>query len=406
MAEIRKRSNAEIDALNQFLKEGEKPLPYELTENNEPIATVKKEEEKAEDTIELTEEEKKIVAEKEEADRIAAEKQRELEIDAEIAKRNVIAEDKKIQEPAKIETPAEIELDDEKVLAYFRNKKGKELTSLEELLNPKKELTEEEKKQLAEKRDADKFAFGLSKGIFSKKQLEEFITDTKNPQELVYSRYYQEQKEKDPDLSDSEIKEEFEDKFSLNEGEDSRKFKVGQNLLNNIADSIISKKHSKILNLENDYSSYEIAQAKQKESETKILSQAPLYKKDVEQIRSEIKNVSIPISDTENFETELPDGIVDNIISKMLDKEYSIQQISNGWNKESIKQVAKTTAIIESLPQILKKYADEQVLKNQAGVRGVVPTKERGVRQQQGELTERQKQALNFAFGEEQTVAN
>ena len=29
MAETRKRSNAEIDILNQFVKEGETPLPYE-----------------------------------------------------------------------------------------------------------------------------------------------------------------------------------------------------------------------------------------------------------------------------------------------------------------------------------------------------------------------------------------
>lgn len=402
MAETRKRSNAEIDVLNQFVKEGETPLPYETDETPiQKIDTVNTTDN--ENETELSEEDKLAKVEQEEADNIAAAKEKELQIAAEATKKQIIAEDKNTAGIIQDETDSD--LDDEKVIAYL-NKKGKAVSSLEELLNPKRELTEQEKAELAEKRDAEKFAFGLSKGLFSKKQLEEFITDTKNPKDLVYARYYQDQKEKDPDLTDDDIKEEFEEKFSLNEEPDSRRFKVGQNLLNNIADNIISKKHSKILNLENEYSVYEQAQSKQKESENRILSQAPLYKRDVEQIRADIKKVSIPISDKEVFEVELDSEIVDGIISKMLDADYSAHQISKGWDKESIKQVAKTTAIVESLPKIIKKYSDEQVLKNQAGVRGVIPNKERGVRQQEGELTERQKQALNYAFPQEQTVAN
>ena len=402
MAETRKRSNAEIDVLNQFVKEGETPLPYETDETPiQKIDTVNTTDN--ENETELSEEDKLAKAEQEEADKIAVAKEKELQISAEATKKQIIAEDKNTAGIIQNETDSD--LDDEKVIAYL-NKKGKAVSSLEELLNPKRELTEQEKAELAEKRDAEKFAFGLSKGLFSKKQLEEFITDTKNPKDLVYARYYQDQKEKDPDLTDDDIKEEFEEKFSLNEEPDSRRFKVGQNLLNNIADNIISKKHSKILNLENEYSVYEQAQSKQKESENRILSQAPLYKKDVEQIRADIKKVSIPISDKEVFEVELDSEIVDGIISKMLDADYSAHQISKGWDKESIKQVAKTTAIVESLPKIIKRYSDEQVLKNQAGVRGVIPNKERGVRQQEGELTERQKQALNYAFPQEQTVAN
>lgn len=400
MAETRKRSNAEIDVLNQFVKEGETPLPYETDET--PIHKIDTVTDNENET-ELSEEDKLAKAEQEEADKIASDKEKELQIAAEATKKQIIAEDKNTAGIIQDETDSD--LDDEKVIAYL-NKKGKAVSSLEELLNPKRELTEQEKAELAEKRDAEKFAFGLSKGLFSKKQLEEFITDTKNPKDLVYARYYQDQKEKDPDLTDDDIKEEFEEKFSLNEEPDSRRFKVGQNLLNNIADNIISKKHSKILNLENEYSVYEQAQSKQKESENRILTQAPLYKRDVEQIRADIKKVSIPISDKEVFEVELDSEIVDGIISKMLDADYSAHQISKGWDKESIKQVAKTTAIVESLPKIIKKYSDEQVLKNQAGVRGVIPNKERGVRQQEGELTERQKQALNYAFPQEQTVAN
>lgn len=390
MAE-RKRTNAEIDVLNQFLKEGEAPLPYEIQDSNTPTLT---DEEKAAA-------EEKLAAEQKIKDDEAAAAQKIIDDAAEVEKKRIIAQQEektKTTSTANTPLPEESELDDEKVLAYFKNKKGKELSSLDELLNPRKELTEEEKKQLAEQRDANKIAYGLSKGIFSKKQLEEFINDTKNPKDLVLAAYMADQKQIDDTLTDTEIEEEFAEKFGLNEKEDSRGYKAGQTLINNIADRLISKKHSKILNLENDFSSYESTQSEQKSNEEKILQNAPIYKKDIEVVRSEIKKVSIPISKDENFEYDLPQEAVDNVISKMLSNDYSAHQISTGWNKETLKQVAQTSAIIENLPNIMKQYADAQILKQQKGVRGILPQHERGARQQEGELTERQKQALDFAF--------
>lgn len=406
MPETRKRTNAEIDLLNQFLKEGETPLPYEIDVENSDIQKIElSPEAKAEQEQLLLAEAKR----KEEEEIEAAKKQKELDDIAEAEKQKIIAQEAEKNKTApntEIKpTIVEAELDDEKVLAYLKNKKGKEVTSLDEFLNPKAPLTEEEKRAIAEKRDGDKIAFGLSKGLFTKKQLEEFITDTKNPKELVYAHFVTEQKEKDDTLTDIEIEEEFKEKFGLDAKEDSRQFKVGQNLLNNIADNIVRKKHGKILNLENDFSSYETAQATQQQHEAKVLNAAPLYKKDVEEIRSEIKKVSIPVSDTENFEVDVDDEIVDGIIASMLDKKHAEPNIANGWDKETLKQGAHITAIIKSLPKMLTKYADAQVLAKQAGVRGVIPNQDkRGQRTQENELTERQKAMQNHFFSE--TIAN
>lgn len=375
MAE-RLRTNVEIDFLNQFVKEGEAKRPYELNADGTPL------------TAELTDEQKIEAEQKQKA-------QEEADKTAEEEKKKIIAadEEKKKNNPPAAD-PIETELDDEKVLAYFKNKKGKEFTSLEDLINPKKELTEQEKQELKEKRDSEKIAYGLQKGKFSKKELESFITDTSNPQGLVFAAYVASQKEIDATLTDEEIKDEFEDKFSLNEEPDSRKYKAGQVLLNNIAGKLINDRHSKILNLETDYSAFENTTATQNAEAAKIQAQTPIYKRDVEQIKSEVGKISLKMANDEVFETTLSEDVVNETILKLLAPEQIERQINKGWTKEEIKQVAQTTAILQNLPTIMQEYADKQVLKKQAGARGIPPVNERRTRLISDEqLSENQKRA-------------
>lgn len=374
MAENRLRTNAEIDYLNQFVKEGEQKLAYELKADGTPLDPVLTDEQKAE----LEKQQK----EKEDAEKLADEE-----------KKKIIAADKEKEKPPVVANTPELELDDEKVLAYFKTKKGKEITSLEELLNPKVELTEEQKNAAKEKRDSEKIAYGLQNGKFTQKELKEYINDSSNPQQLVFAAYAASQKEIAPELTDEEIRDEFEDKFSLNEETDSRKYKAGQTLLANIAGKLINDRHSKILNLENDYSDFENSTASQNAQTAKIQAQTPIYKKDIEQIKSEVGKVSFKIGE-EVFETTLPEKSVNETISKLLTPDYIERQITKGWTKEEIKQVAQTSAILENLPTIMQEYADKQVLKNQAGLRGIIPENQRrGKQLTEDQMSENQKRA-------------
>lgn len=386
MAE-RKRTNAEIDYLNQFLKDGETPLPYEVAEN--------------ENTTELTDEQKAEQEIRMQEEKEAADKQKKIDKELEEEKNKILAQEKEKQTPAVAAPSAEIELDDDKILAYFKSKKGKEYTSLDELINPKVELTPEQILAEKEKREDEKLAFGLKSGIFSKKELESFVTDSKNPTDLVYAAYHTSQKAIDDTLKDSDIKAEFEQKFGLDlEDKENRDYKAGQLLLKNIADNLIRVKHSKILNLENDYSVYENTATQQKSVEAKIVVQTPLYKRDVEQIKNEIGTVKLPVGKGETFETTLSPSVVENVISKMLDKDQVEKRVKNGWNKEDIKQLAQTTGIIQDLPNLMQKYADAQILKIQAGSRGVPPNTDRNSRRlEQEELSESQKTAISYYQG-------
>lgn len=377
--EKRIRTNAEIDILNQFLSEGETALPYE-------VAT--------DETAEIVEPEIQVTPE----EIIEPEK---VEVKEEENKGAVV------QPEAKVIAP-EIELTDAQVLAYIKKAKGKEITSLDDFINPKKELTAEEKTAATLKREDDMFAYGLSQGLFSKNELSDFIKETANPTDLVYAAYAADQKEKDTDLTDKELREEFNEKFGVDiENKEDRHYIAGQNLINKIAGGIINAKYPKILNLDKEYSSFENSISKQKELENKVATQKPIYQKDLSQIKANLKTVSVPINEKENFELTLEDSVIEEVMNEMLADSFSKGRIENGWEKDHLRQVAVSTGIMKSLPKLLKDYSDKKELEKQAGLRGVKPAgKEEGRIRVAGELSENQKKALAMIDERLSLVAN
>ncbi|MEO7048938.1 MAG: hypothetical protein ABI091_26785 [Ferruginibacter sp.] len=388
--EKRIRTNAEIDILNQFLSEGETALPYEVS-NEEITPEIANENQQSAEQI--------AEQEKIEAEKIAAQK----EIDDKEAKdKEAVA-----QPEAKVIAP-EIELTDAQVLAYLKKAKGKEITSLDDFINPKKELTPEEKTAATLKREDDMFAYGLTQGLFSKSELSEFIKETANPTDLVYAAYAADQKAKDTDLTDKELREEFNEKFGVDiEDKEDRHYIAGQNLINKIAGGIINAKYPKIINLDKEYSSFETSISKQKELDNKIETQTPVYKNDLNQIKANIKTVSVPISEKENFELTLEDSVIEEVMSEMIADNFSKGKIVDGWDKDHLKQVAISTGIMKSLPKLLKDYSDKKELEKQAGLRGVKPAgKEEGRIRVAGELSENQKKALAMIDERLSLVAN
>lgn len=374
----RKRSNEEIDVLNQFLSEGEAPLPYEAEDNNDNDNS---------EAIETTEEVIAPVAELKDENKEGEVIEGEENVDA--AKEIIAAKEEKAP-------VAEVELTDEAVLAYLKNKKGKEISSLDEFINPAKELTEDEKKEAQEKRESNMFAHGLTNGLFTKKQLDNFISDSKNPADLVYEAYAADQKKSDDTLTDADIREEFDEKFGLNiDDKENRLYIAGQNLLNRMADGLLKQRYPKIVNLENEYSSFESNQKVQNEESAKIAKNIPAYKKDVEEIKASTKKINIPISDTENFEYVVDDKVLDEVMGEMLSENVSKENIAKGWTKDNLNQVNRLAVIMKSLPDLMEKYADKRELAKQAGLRGIVPKGKEGSRTKlEVKLTDDQKAAI------------
>jgi hypothetical protein len=337
-----------------------------------------------------------IAAEKEAADKLLAQQQEDERL--------------RLEEEAKQKNPPPVviaEPTDEQLLEAISKRSGRKISSFDEL-KPKPEEIDKEK--LAEKREADKLSFGLQKGLFNKKQFENFIADSKDPIGLVYAAELQEAKKEDPawdEDKEREFKEEFDEKFGLNLDQSSPKFKRGQKQLNIIADTILKSTYAPIYNLESEYGRHETEANQQAANKQKILETAPVYKKEVDEIVTNLASVDFPFGADEKYTVPVPKEMRDSIREILLDKDFVTSQILNGYKKEEIAQIATNMVITQNYPALAHEAAKQYRAKHEKGVRGIP---EGGKIETGGDpyenLTEAQRTALKFFKPEVKTTAN
>lgn len=297
--------------------------------------------------------------------------------------------------PPVVEKPAtpspDADIDDAKLLAAL-NKKGYAFASLEDL-KPKEVLDPE---KLAEQKESSKLSYALNNGLFTTKEYEKFVRERSNPQDLVFGAFYEEAKKDDPDLTDEDIQTEFEQKYGLSEGQDSRKFKRGMQEIGMLAKKILEERYQKIYSADSKYAAYETTEKQKQERHAKLLSQAPLYKADVETVFEGLKKWQVPIGEKEakeSFEVAADAKMLTDLKNQFLDADFTASQITGGWTKENLKDVALTALIQQNFAGLAEQVAKQYHLKRQAGVRGIVP-QERGERTGGRVLTENQRQVL------------
>lgn len=270
------------------------------------------------------------------------------------------------QEKEKVDDPKtkKPELTDDELLEQL-SKRGVTARSLSEL----SVKNETEKEPTEEEREASKLAYGLSKGLFNKAEYDRFIAAQNNPEDIVYKQFYQEAKKEDPDLTDAEIQEEFDTKFSLNEPADSRKFKRGQKEINAIADQIFKNSFKKIYDVDAAYSDHEKAESARKATEKVILSETPKYKKAVDEIFTtdlthiQVKGFSIPV----------PPDEAQKIKDNLFNPDFMAQRISGKWTKEELKEIAMVGLLKNNVEYFMDVYAKQYHEKHKKGTHGIVP---------------------------------
>lgn len=376
-----KRTNEQIDFINNLRKQGgEEPLPYEQVEAT-AVDQENGEDEGAGTTIQTNE---------------------TGETTIKIKASTVIPKEEK-----KDDINEDDDIDEEKVLKFLSKKAGKEIKSTDEIFNSKKELTDEEKQQKEQQRESAMLTYGLQNGKISKKEIETYIQDTRDPKPLVFDYFQSLQKSVDSSLTDSEIREKFQQKYSLDEDVESVEYKIGQKELNFVANNLINGKHSKYLSLNSEYTSFEEAENKKETARQEILSKAPQFKKDVEQVRDNLKTLKIKLSDTESYDIELDSDLLQPYVSQMLTPEYSAQSIQKGWSLPDLETTIKSAVIVENFDQIVKGVVDAALLKHRAGLRGVIPQKGSTVTQRQLTTAEQEKVAeLKKRLGVKEQTAN
>ena len=348
------RTNEEIDKINKSREfAGLEHLPYETADSAEEAA--------AKEKLALEEKEK---ADKEIADKVEADKLDQDKLEAEkLAQKKL--EEKHKEEP---KVKSIDEASDEDLIKLLKGR-GIEVEDLSKL-KPVKSQEEIEKEK--ERREAEKVAYGLKNGLFTKKEYDAYNSDINDVEEVVFKDFAADELASDPELTPEEIKSRFEEKFNLNEPEGSPRRKRGEKELDIIARKLINEKHGKILSLDNAYDAYESEEKGRIAENNKILASAPVYKKDVEEVFSELATVTVPFSETESYEVEFPAEVVSELRNTLLQSDTAASNIKKGWDKNNIKETAYAAAIIKSFPSVVKAVAEKYLVAHAAGTRGVI----------------------------------
>lgn len=286
------------------------------------------------------------------------------------------------------------EINDDAVLRYLQQK-GVSVNSLEELNKP---VTEADLAKQADDRESAKLTYGLNKGLFNRKTHEQYILDKSNKQQLVFAQYYQDAKKEDPELTDEDIQAEFASKYGLDSEPNTRKFKRGQQEIDILSDIILKNKYQNIYKLDNEFDTYEKQTTTQKEFERRLLVEAPVFKKQVDDVFSELKKITTKFSEDESYEVEVLDESLNALKEKFLDKNFVAQKISQGYTKEEIKDIAFNALLSQHWPVFAQEIVKQALYKQQKGVKGIAPVGPQQRQQGNDNLTEQQKKVLDRIF--------
>jgi hypothetical protein len=297
--------------------------------------------------------------------------------------------------------PEAVSMTDDAVLKYLKEK-GFSVNSLDDLNKP---VTEADIAKQADDRENAKLTYGLNKGLFNRKTHEQFILDKSNKQQLVFAQYYQDAKKEDPELSDQDIQDEFAAKYGLDAEPNTRKHKRGQQEIDILSDIILKNKYQNIYKLDSEYDVYEKQTTTQKEFERKLISEAPNYKKTVDDVFGELKKIKTKFSEDESYEVELLDDAIGSLKEKFMDKDFVAQKISQGYTKDEIKDIAFNALLSQNWPLIAKEIVKQAIYKQQKGVKGITPLGTQQKSQGDSNLSEEQQKVLQRLFPNHQQQA-
>lgn len=282
--------------------------------------------------------------------------------------------DKEKEDTSKNTPPEPTEEELEKLaLKYLSKKKGSEITSLDEILNPKKDPTPEELEEAKAQRENEKIAFGLQKGKISKKELESYNIDMSDPLKVVYEDFKADIIADNPNLTEDEIEEAFDAKYNQDKEDTTIEFKRGKKEIEILATNIIRSKHSKVLSLDSEFDQFENSEKSKTEIENKIKSAIPQYQKDVEAAFAKTAKITVPISETESFEFDVDPTTITEHQATLLNPDYAISKVKQGYKAEDLAQEINLYMLIRNLGTAMTKYADKVAYDKQKGTHGIPP---------------------------------
>lgn len=186
--------------------------------------------------------------------------------------------------------------------------------------------------------------------------------------------------------------------YGLSADPSSVKFKKASQALAVLAERKLKDRYKNVFGIDSAFSAHETSQKQKADKAAKILSLAPKYKSDVEEVFAELKKVEMPFSDSEKYEMEFSDEVINGVKNYLLDNDFSASQILQGWSKETLKDIAYTALLKTNFNDIVKNVAEQHLYKHQAGTRGVPASGAQSASNtdKYAHLTENQRKALSM----------
>lgn len=263
------------------------------------------------------------------------------------------------------------EIADDKLLEILRKRSGKDLKSLDEILNPPKELTEDEKRAKIEEEESEALQFGLKNKIFKKGELEAYNADkVKKPRDIAYEMFAAEELKNDDTLTPDDIQARFKSYMMEDLPEDSWMRQRREKEMDAAAKAYMATKYGAIENVGAQYKQY-----------SEVLQRASAYKSNVESVISDLSTEYTTSFKDEDGDQKFTFKIPADLVLKA--KEYflhqdTFSQLNNGnVSKEDLAVAVNDLIIKQALKPIIEEVAKSYLATKAAalkmGKKGIKP---------------------------------
>lgn len=282
------------------------------------------------------------------------------------------------------------ELSDEDIVKLIKARKGIELKSLDDLVKPT------DKKIAQEKRDTAKLKYAFESGIITKREYDSYNQDAANLNRLVFEDYKADMLSGDPDLTEDEIRDSYNEEFHINEDEDSAAYKRGQKKIERIGQQLLKDKHNRYFSIDSAFDRHEQSINEERAKQKKIAENTVLYKNNVDEAAKSMQKMTIRISEKESYQITIPDKELDEIKDIYGSKNVLEKNILNAVSKEEIAESMRMAFLSKNLNKIIKSVASKMLMDNAKGAAGI-PTNTNIANRKtssQNKMSEKAKQAL------------
>lgn len=272
------------------------------------------------------------------------------------------------------------QLSNEDLIKMLNERAGIKLNSFDDL---KPQPTADELREQAEKREANKLAYGLSTGKFKKEDYDAFQQAQTNKMEVITAEITDKITTANPDLTADQVAEQVAMYTLSNLPEDSILRQERQAELILLADSKIKNKYKNIVNLDIDFEQHEQGVTNKTNFENKVKASLPVYRTDLATALSSLRTIEVPVNDTKNPENDatvtltFSDADIKEVEDAFLHPDQIVRQVKDGFTLESIKEEAETVLLKKHFARLVsqasKNYNSIQKEKYIQGRKGMLP---------------------------------